>query len=632
MKTTSLIEPLEARIAPATLAFINPTTATYSDVDGDLVTVKFSKGILSAGNLADVLITAPAGPLGGEQLQKIDLTIIGLAASPDGTAIAITAKPQNIASVLRGDGLANVGHIDGTGHDLGAVKIVGDLGQIDAGDATTTTAALKSLNALSIGQLGTTTQAGGDLHSEIKGALGSLTVGGNVKGAFIDVTPLVDGKIGSITIGGSVVGAMADNTGRISASGSIGKVKVGGNIEGGGGFASGRINAGGALGSVTIGGSLLGGTNVNSGSLVSGDAMGAVKIGGNIQGGSSTSAGAIGSNTTIASVTVGGSLIGGAGASSGGILASLALGPVKIGGDVRGGSQSGAGRIISPNSTIASVTIGGSLIGGSATDTGIIESVGALGAVKIGGDVRGGSISGTAFTQHTGYIHGARIVSVFIGGSLIAGTDTSSSSLVTSAAIVADDDIGSVTVLGSLVGNRTGDAVDVTISARGQNGVSAASKTDVAIGKITIGGRVEFATILAGYDVLLVAQNADAQVGTVTVGGDWISSHLIAGVQANTGGFGDRDDSRITGGKDNVATSKIASLIIKGSALGTLDSIDTALFGIEAQQLGKITIGGTAVALVPGVSNDLFAARRVLGAALGTGDIDGFDFHAIEVI
>ena len=579
MKTTSLIEPLEARIAPATLAFINPTTATYSDVDGDLVTVKFSKGILSAGNLADVLITAPAGPLGGEQLQKIDLTIIGLAASPDGTAIAITAKPQNIASVLRGDGLANVGHIDGTGHDLGAVKIVGDLGQIDAGDATTTTAALKSLNALSIGQLGTTTQAGGDLHSEIKGALGSLTVGGNVKGAFIDVTPLVDGKIGSITIGGSVVGAMADNTGRISASGSIGKVKVGGNIEGGGGFASGRINAGGALGSVTIGGSLLGGTNVNSGSLVSGDAMGAVKIGGNIQGGSSTSAGAIGSNTTIASVTVGGSLIGGAGASSGGILASLALGPVKI-----------------------------------------------------GGDVRGGSISGTAFTQHTGYIHGARIVSVFIGGSLIAGTDTSSSSLVTSAAIVADDDIGSVTVLGSLVGNRTGDAVDVTISARGQNGVSAASKTDVAIGKITIGGRVEFATILAGYDVLLVAQNADAQVGTVTVGGDWISSHLIAGVQANTGGFGDRDDSRITGGKDNVATSKIAGLIIKGSALGTLDSIDTALFGIEAQQLGKITIGGTAVALVPGVSNDLFAARRVLGAALGTGDIDGFDFHAIEVI
>ena len=35
-------EPLESRIAPATL--VNPTTVTYTDVDFDLVTIKSSKG------------------------------------------------------------------------------------------------------------------------------------------------------------------------------------------------------------------------------------------------------------------------------------------------------------------------------------------------------------------------------------------------------------------------------------------------------------------------------------------------------------------------------------------------------------------------------------------------------------
>ena len=48
MKTSSTIEPLEARIAPAVL--LNPTTVAYKDMDGDLVTVKTTKGAFAKGD------------------------------------------------------------------------------------------------------------------------------------------------------------------------------------------------------------------------------------------------------------------------------------------------------------------------------------------------------------------------------------------------------------------------------------------------------------------------------------------------------------------------------------------------------------------------------------------------------
>ena len=134
------IEPLESRIAPSTvLTFVNANSAAYDDVDGDRVTVKFSKPILTSGNVGTVLHTVASGL--GLQLQFIDLT--GLAAAPDGTGITITAALQDIDhnGSKDGDGFVNVGQINATAHDLGAVSIKGDLGRIDAGDATTTTPA-----------------------------------------------------------------------------------------------------------------------------------------------------------------------------------------------------------------------------------------------------------------------------------------------------------------------------------------------------------------------------------------------------------------------------------------------------------------------------------------------------------
>ena len=85
MKTDSrtFIEPLESRIAPA-LLFVNANMATYDDVDGDRVTVKFSKPILTAGNVGNVIVVS------GAQLIEIDLSAAN--GSPAGTGISVAAK------------------------------------------------------------------------------------------------------------------------------------------------------------------------------------------------------------------------------------------------------------------------------------------------------------------------------------------------------------------------------------------------------------------------------------------------------------------------------------------------------------------------------------------------------------
>ncbi len=201
MKTRHLqIDCLESRIAPA-VSIVNALTATYTDVDGDHVTIKFSSGTLTAGLFA----TVTAGL--GDQLQSIDLSGGGF----DNANITFT-----VAKVAGGDGFANVGYINSTGHDLGKIAVKGDLGQIDAGDATTATPGLRALSVRSLGRLGTDTQAvGSSLESDISGALGSMKVTGDVKDAFVNVTGSVDGTIGAIAIGGSLIGGSNTLSGAI---------------------------------------------------------------------------------------------------------------------------------------------------------------------------------------------------------------------------------------------------------------------------------------------------------------------------------------------------------------------------------------------------------------------------------
>jgi hypothetical protein len=595
MKTPShSIEILETRIAPA-------ATFTYFDFDGDKVTITTSKG--TNADLAAVLFFDSAIPDSNRQLRAIDLSLNAVFA---GTNLSITAR---LDPERGGDGLVNVGRIDAdldggdvsdTALDLGVVKIKGDLGELDAGDSDLETRAVRVLSVQSLGQFGLFTQGGfGSLVSNFAGSLGKLTVAGSIVEAYVRVGG--GGNLGSVMVGGSIRG---ENLGLIYADGKLGAVKVKGDLVGGGGSFSGSIGAGSAVGAVTIGGSVLGGGGDDSGSIYAGflaiSDMGPVKIGLDVKGGAGQRSGVIAINTSggkIASVTIGHSLIGDIGTDSGSLDIGAA-GPVKIGGDILGSSGAGSGSL--GGTTIASVRLGRSLIGGSATGTGVITAQFGMGPVKIGGDIVGGDSTG-ADVFNSGVVTGERIASVMVGGSIVAGTRTVGSELRYSGAVFADDDLGRVTIKGSLIGNESNPALIMA---------------NVTIKSLTVGGRVEWANILADYRALLTggplsppaADNADAQIGAVTVGGDWIASNLVAGVQDDDDGllddhFGDGDDQPIAGGVPEII-SKIARVVIKGHAFGTLDNA-TDSFGFVAQHVGFLSVAGTKLPLRSGPTNDM---------------------------
>ncbi len=699
------IEPLEARIAPAAV------TVSYTDIDGDLVKITDSTGHLSTWYLHSV-----AGSMGNSfQLGVLDL------ADPIFSGANITFAVTKVAG---GDGLAHVGYINATGVDLGDVKLVGDLGAIDAGSGGAVPA-VKSLTVRSIGLFGTATGAP-DLISSIVGALGALTVTTDVKDAIISVADgmKTSATIGAVKIGGSLLGGLTTSSGVIQGYGGIASVTIGGNLVGGAGIGSGGVVVNdGAMGAVTLGGSLLGGAGTNSGqidSLTGG--IGAIKIGGNVHGDVGAQSGKIDARTSIVSLTVGGSVIGGngsetytdgsahlhdgqiyaggtigrvtvahdvhggagdysaaihssgrmgdviiggsvigVGVDSGAIEGSAGMGVIKVAHDVKGGGDN-SGRITSGASVVSvtvggsviggtgdfsglvaggtitighdllggagqysgrafggnnfSVIIGGSLVGGTGTGSGGISASHNLDSVKIGRDLIGASIgSGQASITDSGYIFALQhIGSIEIGGSIISGTDSSTSgSLFGNATIRAGDDIGSITVKGDIAGNQLGsDISSVVISARGQATPGAA---DVAIGKITVGHRVEQVKVLAGYIGVSgsgstgpTAKNADAQIGTVSVGGDWIASDLVAGVKnISLQSFGDSNDAKISGGTDDPnRTSKIGSITIAGRALGAATSTgsttDNRNFGFVAETIGSLKVLGRAFSNLNGIA------------------------------
>ena len=115
------MEVLEPRIAPAALV-------VFTDVDGDKVTIKTTKG--TTPQLEAILKFTPAG-LGNH------LDLINLALNPvafDGTSLSIVSE-----KIGGGDGLVNVGRINAlktssTGWvKLGKVLVDGDIHEIDAG-------------------------------------------------------------------------------------------------------------------------------------------------------------------------------------------------------------------------------------------------------------------------------------------------------------------------------------------------------------------------------------------------------------------------------------------------------------------------------------------------------------------
>lgn len=537
-------------------------------------------------------------------------------------------------SIIGGSGKTS-GQI-GSGASLGPVRISGSL----IGGAGFSSGTVGGNKLVSLSLDGSLFGSSGDNSGSIfADDIGSARIAHDVKGGDGTDSGKIDagGEIKSLTIGGSLIGGRGDyigsgHVGQIVGVLGVGAVRIGHDVKGGAGTGSGSIfSLTSTMLSAKIGGSVVGGTGTSSGTISADAGIGPIRIGHDLFGGEGYNAGSIEANAgPIGSVGIGGSLMGGSGNLTGRIYADGDMGTLTIAHDLLGGIGERSG-YIECDFNLAGVAIGGSLIGGSGENSGsIFDFLGSLGKVKIGHDFVGGSTTGmTPTLDGSGTIESftGHIKSVFIGGSIIAGTDSSSAGDSTrNATIRAGDDIGSITVKGSLIGNVGPDGNSlVIISARGQANPSTTS--DVAIGEISIGGRVEFVRVFAGYDTDLVARNADAQIGAVTVGSDWTASSMIAGginlgdddlpgvsgsATADNVNFGDRHDFKIdeqaaTGHPDSSSiTSRIASITIAGQVFGLPRSAvnDIKNFGFVAEQIGALTVGNRLFSLVSAPLSD----------------------------
>jgi hypothetical protein len=603
---------------------------TYTDVDGDKVTITSSVGALNDGN---VLRTSFG--IGARCLELL----LGPTFAGANITFSVTRAPA-------GDGLANVGTIMAAGTDLGNVTVNGDLLAISCGAGNRDNPALKSLNVRSMGRFGTV-DGQGNLESVIAGALGALWVSGDVKGAYIHVTGDAIGTIGSVTVGGSVLGGSNFASGVIYCTGDMGPVKIGRDLIGGSGMSSGQVGSGTKTGPVTIGGSVIGGSGAYSGLIFGSTSIGPVRIGNNLVGGSALQSGSVallGKSGTITSVSVGGSIVGGGGDLSGTVRAGLpddgasatAMGNVTVGGSLLGGVGKNSGTIYSGGG-LGTVRISRDIHGGAGQFSGAVRTLGAMTAIAVGGSVGGGA-SEESGAIHVGDVSGriavagslvgsygntsgavvARAVDnisiggdlvggsitdslvgltcsgcivvqtaqhITIGGSMIAGSDNSTGYLLSSASITAGS-IGAITVRGNIVGNVT-QAARIYISGKPEGAAGD------ALGSLTVGGNVEWAIVEStSPDV-----PANTRIGTVHVGGDWIASSLASGAIPRNGIYD--SDSLI-----DFDASRIAAVVIGGTIMGTFQR--TTTFAFVAHEIGAFRVGQRVLPLRAGVRDAIF--------------------------
>ncbi len=521
---------------PAKLVDIRGNTATYTELDGDLVTIKISKGTFSPENF---VFSGPADGVG--TLFEINLGTNTPAFF--GANITMTAKP----SPMGGDGFASLGRISAVGIDLGKVLIDGDLGRIVAGNSELPAFGLKSLTVQSLGALGDGAGAG-DRVSRIQGSVGSLLVRGDIKEAQLHVddssSATALGRIGVVNVGGSLVGGANPFEGSIIAEG-LGTVKVRGDLVGGSGDNAGSILAPKGMGSLQVGGSLRGGMGLTSGTIsaVEGHIQ-FVKVGGSLIGSSGSQSGSVVAFTKIGSATITGSVLGGEGSGSAVITANDTLGVVKIGGDFIGNGDFSA--LIGTNGSVAAVNIGGSVITGEGELSASIFAGVKLGPIKIGGDLRG-SEERPATIVATGNPTAAGTTDVGIQSILVKGRVerafiTAGNALGNLAIINADAQIGSVKVGGDWISSvlvaGTTSGIDHLFGTEDDAPPSDAndSPTIVSrIARITIGGQVRatFGSISTTDHYGFIAQ----QIGSFSVGGTKLK--LTPGVGNDNASAGD---------------------------------------------------------------------------------------------
>jgi len=571
----ALIEPLEARIAPATVL-------TFVDgVDGDIVKIISDKNL--SGSVTFAMNGSPS-----------EITLTGAGMDGANITTVVTRSPG-------GDGFVNIGRIT-TSLDLGNVVIKGDLGEIDAGNGTSPLPAVKSLKVMSMGLFGDATKpASGNGVSQISGDLGKLDVAGNVIGARINVT----GKAGTVKIGGDLRGTATNFSGRLDAL-AFTSVFIGGDLVAGAGDESGKIVTTGKLGKLTIRDSVFGAldntADTGRGQIFAGGGAGPIFIGGDVTGAVSEEK-AIEVIGNATSITINGSLIGGAGLNSGAIFVTGNAGPIKIGRDAFGGGGELSGSLKITGNTGA-LTIGGTMRGGTTLNAGSIFVTGNTGPIKIGLDVQGstGDFSGSIKVNGT-------VGGLTIGGSLKGGSGSYQTVFRLEQISFFGGSIGPVRINGDVIGN-TGTGGGVISLGPGA--------PSFFLGGSIIGGGNEVPNVFAfpGGGVAL------GDVGTVTVGGDILGSPFGGGLL--TGGnvgkltikgslVSPTEFGTATGSSTQLILSSIGTGVIGGGIVGSPDIDGNSRALTVSGNVGSLTIVG-AIQGGAGPTN----GSMVIGGNVGT--------------
>jgi hypothetical protein len=628
------LEPLEDRRTPAT--WVDARTVIFVDADGDAATVKFSRPVLTDAVAASVLhFDNPFATGANQQLQTIDLT--GL---PGGLSVIVSAK------VNGGDGKVNVGWVEADGKDVGTVNISGDLGRITAGDpATFKTPGLLSLTVGSLGvQPPAATQGpDGTRASVVVGALGALTVVGDVHFASVSVTGGADpandkyGKIGRVRTGPLTADPATAETGFIRATGAIGPVAIIGDVRGGDLGASG-LRAGGTLGPVTITGNVIGGTGDDSAAIISalgiwgvtvgtsaaprsvlggigagsasirtaGGNIGPVKITGDLRGGTGPGSAALnGAGGRIASVTVTGE-VRGVGPDSGTIAADAGIGPVHVGSLTGDGANSGR---IASGRGITRVTVTGDVNGGAGDYSASITAVGGVGAITVGGDVNGagGRLSaGIQIGRNNLGPAGATLGPVTVRGDVNGGAGDYS------AAVFA---YGTDLASGKRVGGGI-TAVTVIGDVNGGTGkFSAAVYAQGRIGRVVVGTATGTGGLNGRGPSSASISSAGAGIGLVTIHGD---------VNGGPGDFSASIDTTGPLGPVSILPNGLPAGFANGDVNGGDGKLSASIHG---RTVARVTINGT-VAGGAGVNGASILADRTIGPVTVNGSWFGASIAA----
>lgn len=179
----------------------NPSTdgksVTYTDFDGDKVTVK-----TSAGQFTRAMFTFSSPPGAVPAGQQIDLLDITVGDANSDAAFAGANLTVSVKKGANGDGRANLDAINATGIDLGNVVIAGGLGRIDVGNgADFEKPGLSKLDVYHFGGVGVP-------DSDVVGRIGSIVVDTAFENARINVTGGPAEGIGSVAVAGDFSGVL----------------------------------------------------------------------------------------------------------------------------------------------------------------------------------------------------------------------------------------------------------------------------------------------------------------------------------------------------------------------------------------------------------------------------------------